>query len=196
MTMKFMKYREDFKCPSGAQSDFIEWGDYAEDIELKFSQLKPFAEHCSKGNLSFDITHPSSLRRLTQGDTWDGTFSAGDPVLWTDGNPGPITIRFDKPIRGAGANIDIRNGNSFRVTIKAYKGNNPVALASNGSRDDGKHNNAGDGKAVFAGFLEDDLTKKLGIDAIEFYIELLDSNPDPAIDTRSFAINKLALVLE
>lgn len=195
MTMRLIKTRQEIECLNGAQFDFIEWKEYAEDVELRFSQLNPFTEHSAKGHLNFDIPHPASLRRLIQGDSWDGTFRRGDSVLWTDGNPGPITIRFNKPIRGAGANIDIRNGNSFKATIKVYRGNHPVAM-TNDSRKDGEHDNAGDGKAVFVGFLEDDSSLTLGIDTIEFHIELLDSNPDPRIDTRSFAINKLALVLE
>lgn len=196
MALKLIKNRKDLLAQANLQRDSIDWKHYDSDIELIFSDRAQFSEKCVGGWLNFSISKPASMRCLMQNNGWDGSFAAGDCVLWTNENAGPITFRFDKPIRGAGVNIDIRNGKLFKAIIRAYRGNEEIEIKPSGWRDDGIHNNNGDGKAIFIGFLEKDLNKKLGIDTLEFDIQLLDRDPGDNADTKSFAINKLDLVLE
>lgn len=191
MAMQFLTNRDNMVPPNGVEVDFIDWERFPDRV--KFNRNSAFLKTCNLGHLNFDILSPQNWERRTQGDTWDGAFdsAAGESVLCT--SSAPITILFDKAIRGAGANIDIKKGVLFRATIKAFQGNNQISIPTGGSRGDGKSNHDGLGTAIFVGFLENDPTHRLGIDAIEFHIALLDQNA--SLNT-GFAINLLELVLE
>lgn len=194
MAMNFISNRALMVPPFGAGVDFIGWTLFPEDVPLDFNHTNAFPNPCNLGALNFDILAPVFPSRVTQGASWVGAFdnSIPDLALFTDFKPGPIIIRFNKPIRGAGANIDINEVGRFKATIKAFNGNLEVPIQSNGTRQ-GRSEKVGNGSAIFIGFLEDDMTVALGIDAIQFHIELLDQ-PTP-ID-KSFAISKLDLILE
>lgn len=195
MTMKFIKNRNEMTSPTGTLADSISWDQFPDGLII---DLTKFPKSSDSKHLQFTILSPNNPERRTQDesqkDKWDGAFdsAAKECVLYTK-KAGPITIRFDKGIRGAGANIDINKGVLFEATIKAFQGGNEIMLPVGGMRSDGKSDHAGLGTAIFVGFLEDDPNTKLGIDTVEFHIKLLD--PKPSVDT-SFAINSLALVLE
>ncbi len=200
MTMRFIKNRYDLLPPNGALSDTISWDQFQDKIMIDMSK---FPKPSDFGHLQFSILSPNNLQRRTQDghhhkNSWDGAFdgAACECVLYKFASTDkPISIRFDKAIRGAGANIDINIGVLFEATIRAFQGSTEIMILENGTRSDGKKNQDGLGTAIFIGFLEDDMSQFPNIDRIEFNIKILDPVPDSDKDMR-FAINKLALVLE
>ena len=200
MTMKLIKNRCDLAPPDGAFGDAVSWDQFPDKIMIDLSK---FPKPSDSSYLQFSILSPNNLQRRTQDEphhknSWDGAFDGAIPecVLYKFASTDkPISIRFDKAIRGVGANVDINMGSLFEAAIKAFRGNTEVMLPEGGVRSDGKKNQNGLGTAIFIGFLEDDMNQLPGIDRIEFNIKILDPVPESEKDMR-FAINKLVLVLE
>lgn len=78
----------------------------------------------SLGGLDVNVSIPSeSFVRIDQTPVFPGAFDVGDALLFTGlGNPGPLTIRFDTPVFGAGTQIqsDPREIFDYTATIEAF----------------------------------------------------------------------------
>jgi hypothetical protein len=98
-------------------------------------------------NLTISEQAGFDFLRVTQGPfaSWDGNFTAGDPVLYT-ANGGPIDFIFSSPIAGFGDQIQSATFGAFTARIEAFNAANVslgVFTVTGNSTD---HN---DGSAVF-----------------------------------------------
>lgn len=194
MIMQFIKLRNRMTPPAGKKIDAISWDQFSEKTII---DLDNFPKPSDKGLCNFSILSPNNPERRTQNSphgagSWNGAFNGTmqEKVLYTC-SAGPITILFDKPIRGAGANIDINQGVKFQATIMAFDGGSPVTIPGGGVRKDGQSNHDGQDTAIFIGFLDDDPLQPLSIRRIAFDIKLLDTDPS---DDTSFAINQIIFI--
>lgn len=194
MAMQFIKMRSKMIPPTGKEMDTISWDQFSEKTII---DLDTFPKPSDNGLCNFSILSPNNPERRTQNTpqgngSWNGTFNGitQEKVLYTC-SAGPITILFDKPVRGAGANIDINHGVKFQATIMAFDGANPVVIPGGGSRKDGQSNHDGQGNAIFIGFLDDDPLQQSSVKRIAFDIKLLDEEPS---DDTSFAINQIIFI--
>lgn len=88
-------------------------------------------------------------------------FASGDFILFTGfipgpppavGNPGPLTITFDTPVRGAGAQIAVDDTTRFRASISAFDQTNTLLGIFEA---DGTSSLALDNSALFLGVRND-----------------------------------------
>ncbi len=93
-------------------------------------------------------SNPANFTRRDQGNGWGGNFSAGDALLWTTDNNGPMTIMFSGNVSAAGANYMADYYGNFvgRISALDFSGNVLAFFDFNGTS-----NGVGDGSAVFAG---------------------------------------------
>ena len=195
MAMRFIKQRAQFVAPAGSASDSVDWAKYPEGVPFNFGGNATFHDVSAGGNIGFDIRHPVHLMRCTQdnGASWFGNFAMGDALLYTDFLPGPLAFYFDTPLRGAGAQIQVKDPVAkFSATIRAFAGNQQLVLPNNGTRNDGTFDNDGSDTAIFLGVLEDDPAVAARITHIEFHIRVLDAGYR---GDASFAINRLDLIV-
>ena len=112
-------------------------------------------------------------QRIDEGNRWDGNFTIGDELLWTNSpGQGPLTFDFATPISGIGAQIEADFFGAFTAQICDQNGNC--------FQEDGNGQPTEDGSAIFIGLANDP-----GITSIT--ISLLNAQGDPA----DFAINQL-----
>lgn len=116
--------------------------------------------------------------RVDQGNGWNGNFSPGDALLWTNSpGQGPLTFTFNQPLSGLGANIQDDFFGSFTALLQVFDahGNLIGSFSENGTS-----NSNGDGSAIFIGIANDP-----GIMSAVFSIA------DCSCDPNDFAINQL-----
>ncbi len=100
------------------------------------------------GGLTLSTTGPGSVQVLNQGSGWSGGFLGGEPVLYSSGSPGALSLLFNADIFGLGANLQSNFFGSFTGTVKAYSAANALL----GSYDvNGVSNSNGDGSQPFLG---------------------------------------------
>lgn len=130
-----------------------------------------------------------TLLRRDQGNGWNGNFANGTPIIWTNGVGPDITVSFDAPVMGVGAQIQADFFGSFTAEIMGIGG---VVLGS--FTENGNSNSNGDGSAIFIGLLSDSanitsivFTNTAGSSPNDFAIGTLDLNrgmpgevPEPA----------------
>lgn len=114
-------------------------------------------------------------------------FASGDFVLFTGfrpdtpfpsiGNPGPLTITFDTPVRGAGAQIAVDDTPLFKAFISAFDETNTLLGTFEA---DGTASENLDNSALFLGILSD----TANISRLVF---------STSESERAFAINKLSI---
>ena len=139
----------------GAQpgTDFIAWDTvFVPDVPITFG-TQQFLSGTTNGGLTFKLIHPADLIVLTQSsaaDQWNGDFVAGDMVLFTDTEPGPIVLLFDQPVRGLGVNVqaNVLRNKSYAVRMKVF-----VTGGSKPFVGQGTTQNLGTGLAPFLGAL-------------------------------------------
>lgn len=91
-----------------------------------------------------------SFERLDQDAGWGGNFGAGEALLFTAFNQGPLQILFDGPVSGFGAQIQQNVFGAFTATIEAFdSGNNSLGVFNLL----GDSNGNGDDSAIFIGIL-------------------------------------------
>jgi hypothetical protein len=182
------------------RTHFFDWKDLRPIVDI-VDGTNLVAADPGTGRVGFSIIFPRRCRRLIQGPRtkWSGNFNEGDGVLYTDGSSGPISILFDSPIRGIGAQIQERfgigkqGGAGFLGRIKAFDDNHselvppPLDSSSTPGELHGISNSDDNGSAIFLGLL----ASSADIWSVDFSTDWLDQN-DSAGD---FAINTLSLIV-
>jgi hypothetical protein len=98
--------------PAGATIDFTSFADGA-------SVPNPFSLPYPGGNATFSMPG-GTFTKLTQGVGWAGNFAAGDALLWTNHNPGPLDIVFSSGIGAFATQIQSNFFGTGQALISAY----------------------------------------------------------------------------
>ncbi len=131
-------------------NDFIDWGQLGVDGDTVSSPAAVTSNHGNTGSASTE--DPDGFARLDEGGGWDGNFTIGDKLLTSfETSLFPLTITFDTPIFGAGANIQQDTQGAFTAQIQAFNG----ATLLETFTEDGTSNANEDGSAIFIGLLDD-----------------------------------------
>lgn len=164
--------------PGLAPNDSIDW------VQLgpAFTPVPNGSTALSLGGITATLTGPADPmeRRDQSFGGWAGNFAPGDALLWTNDADGPLTIEFDVPVFGAGAQIQRDAYGDFQALIEAYDGGGGLLgsfLAL------GTSNGDGDNSAIFLGVLSD-------VANIKKIVYDVDGG------TQDFAINLLSLKTE
>ena len=193
MALLFITDQANFTPPSGARADFIDWTRFPEREPLDFNGQPELKGKTDVGQLGFGLFIKNRhLARRTQdgGPSWDGSFSPGEALLFTDFTPGPLHIFFDAPIRGACVQLNVKDPvEHFRMGISAFSGDARLNIPKSGTRTDGVTSNDGDGSAPCIGVLEDNASRPT-ITRIVISVTVVDQSYK---GDSSFAINKLKL---
>jgi hypothetical protein len=183
---------DEFKNKS---NDQIDWKKMGKDMEI-VEVLENTNKGKSDQGLGFKILIPlrSAFRTQRTQGSWPGNFKPGGKgmrLLFTDGHGGPITIAFDKPVKGVGAQIQEHygidtppaNGAPFTAVIRAFKKGKPIEgpFTAHGWSDNGLH------QAVFVGVYDE---QAANIDSIQF-----DTIPIDSHDMGDFAIGRVYLIV-
>jgi hypothetical protein len=136
-----------------APDDFVSWGNFGSSFTLVPSGSQ------TPSNLGNPVTVslPSGdFSRRDQGNGWAGNFAPGVQLLWTLGNPGPLSLTFGTPVFGAGAQIQLNippdGVRSFTAFVEGFdSSNNSLGSVSL----PGLSNNLGNDSAIFIGALSD-----------------------------------------
>ena len=83
----------------------------------------PWIAQSTPGEMIVTVTDARGyLERRDQyaGYGWSGNFPANDKLLWTGGENGPMTIRFARPVKAAGAQIQADWNGPFTAHIQAF----------------------------------------------------------------------------
>jgi hypothetical protein len=160
------------------RNDVIDWADLG---PAGTTVSNPFTIS-SVGGMVTDVSKPApqgafQVYYQTTGG-WLGNFAAGDAVLWSQGDAGPIALEFAAPVEGAGAQLQMDSFGAFTGVVTAYdSGGNPLGEFS---LDGEVIGDTGDGSAIFLGVRSD----SADIARVEFWLE----------DGSSFGINDVDLV--
>jgi hypothetical protein len=195
VALLFITNPADFTPPAGTRADFVDWKRYRDRVPFDFKGQPEFKDLTDVTRLGFGlfIKNGHLTRRTQDGSpSWDGSFAAGDALLFTDSTPGPLHISFEGPIRGASMQLNIKDRVShFRMGISAFAGTRKLPVPKSGTRTDGVSSDAGDGSAAWLGVLEDNPNRP-ALTRIVLSVTVLDAG---YAGDSSFAINKLNLVV-
>lgn len=159
-------------------NDFYDWG----DLGANFATIVDPANILSDDGLQATVENPSGqFQRLNQNSGWSGNFANGDALLWTQNTVGPMSITFNTPVFGAGAQIQRNNFGGFTATISFYDSSNILLSSFNLT---GNSSSAGDNSAIFLGGLD---TTTASIKRIEYSVDNVHQD---------FAINRLDIVTD
>jgi hypothetical protein len=140
----------------------------------------------ANGGLDITVSMPTGqfFERHDQGSTWLGNFAPGDALIFTFASTGPISLLFDTPIFGVGAQIQTPALGPFTGFITAFDTNNATlgSFSLNGSSTTTVQG-GGDNSAIFLGLRD----TTASISRIEF-----GANQEGA--PSNFAINRLDIV--
>lgn len=130
-------------------SDSIDWDGVGPTGTVR-DRLFSIATSVNRWQVGVTKASKGSFERRDQGNGWEGNFTRGDALLWTQGAVGPISLTFAVPIEGIGMQIqkaDLSNP-LFYASIEAFDSSN----SSLGRFDrQGRSTGAGDGSALFLG---------------------------------------------
>jgi hypothetical protein len=139
-----------------AGTDNLNWGNLGATGTTVSS---PFVINSTNASLPVTVSQPGgSFERRDQGNGWNGNFSPGDKLLWTEnfntGGGGPITVNFGAtPLDAFGSNIMADFFGAFTAQLDLFdSGGNPLGSVSEAGNSTG----AGDGSAIFIGVRSDD----------------------------------------
>lgn len=165
-------------------TDFVDWG----VLGSPFTTVSNPFSITSFGGLNLEVSQPfGSFERRNQSDPffgnfettgWGGNFTPGDRLIWTQNNPGPLTIDFNSPVLGAGAQIQRNVFGNFLGTIEAFDSG---GISLGGFSLQGLSNDNGDNSAIFIGLL----SNTANIDKLVFSVDS---------GSQDFAINQLDIV--
>ncbi len=68
------------------------------------------------------INAPGDMERLNQDTSWGGTFASGEPLLFTNGFSGPVTLNLAKSAFAIGMDIERNYIDSYHVHVEAWDG--------------------------------------------------------------------------
>jgi hypothetical protein len=157
-------------------NDFYDWGTLGPPFTVV---ADPFNIASNSGGVIATVNNPSgAIERRNQNTGWSGNFAPGDELLWTQDSPGPLSIGFNVPVFGVGAQIQRDTFGAFTATIRVFDPLNILIATFNLA---GMSNSNGDNSAIFLGVL--DTSPSIG--RIEY---LVDNG------TEDFAINQLDIV--
>jgi hypothetical protein len=172
-------------------NDFIDWVQFGDDWTVISPELQNNQGPSNQGLVTFTITHPLQLVKLTQGkrDNWRGNFQTGDSVIYTDHLPGPISIAFDPPIQGLRTQVQIneipeRGGDPipFRATMSIFDSKERKLKTTSAK---GLSDSSSDGSAVAIELFADaPVIKRVEINA---------KGTAPGPHDNDFAINRIDL---
>ncbi len=163
-----------------AGNDFIDWGLFG---PTSTTVTDPSNINSNNGVITATVSMPSGndFLRVDQGSGWGGNFAAGDRLLWTNIDNGPMVISFDKPVSAAGAQIQADFYGAFTATINVYDASNNLIGTFNFN---GNSNGNADNSAIFLGAADTSPTIK----RIEYSVV---SSATPNDD---FAVNQLDII--
>jgi PEP-CTERM motif-containing protein len=172
---------------SGIAADgLIDWGVKGADGSIVAQPFTIAVPGVPGLNVTVSEAPGASFKRVDQYDqssgecfSWIGNFGPCEKLLFTGGSPGsngPITLDFDSPVRGVGAQIQGSTIGLFTASIEAFDSlNNSLGsftLAGNSTGD-------GDDSAIFIGIL----STAVDIDKVVFGVPISIGDP------QTFAIN-------
>ena len=193
MAITFVTNPNAVLSPADPTADAIGWDRFPDRLPLDFKGGPTFRGQTESSARNYEIAIKGShLARRTQdgGPSWVGSFTASEALLFTDFSPGPLQFLFARPIRGAGAQINIKDPvEHVTFGISAFAGNARIDIP-NGGAIAGSVSNSGDGSASFLGVLN--APGVAPITRIVFFLTVLDHGYR---GDASFAINKLRLAL-
>jgi hypothetical protein len=161
-----------------AGDEFIDWGVLGSPGG---AVSNPFAIASNAGLVNATVSMPTgTFTTRQQTADWFGNFAPGDGLLWTANETGPLTIAFDTPVMGAGAQIqpDLFGAFTAQITVFDTAGNTLAVFDVAGDS-----HGAADNSAIFLG-VRDSIAS---IGRIAYALEAF-GEPD------EFAINRLDLV--
>ena len=158
--------------PVGAVIDFTSFADYS-------TIPNPFALPYPGGAATFSIPN-GNFEKRSQGSGWAGNFAPGDALLWTQYNPGPLTIQFSGGIAQFATQIQSNHYGTGTASIWAYDASSTL-LGTFGVPSTANSN--GDNSAALLGIALDP-----GDNPIDRIV--LDISGFPGTD---FAINRISL---
>ena len=129
--------------------DFISWAQLGPTLT---NVTSPATVVSNSTSITATVTNETdNFQRRNQGSGWNGNFSPGDALLWTNNTPGPMDIFFATPVAGAGAQLQADIFGSFTATINVF--NTSFNLVQSYTVP-GVSSSAGDGSAIFLGVLD------------------------------------------
>ncbi len=129
-------------------SDFVDWG----QLGAPYTDPSNPSTVTSNGGKTLTVsqTYPGAFERRDEGNGWNGNFSPGDHLLWTNnaGSSAPNTLSISSGFTAGGAQIQADYYGSFTARITAYDamGNTLASFTENGTS-----NGNNDGSAIFIG---------------------------------------------
>ena len=143
-----------------APNDFIDWG----QLGGSFTSLSnAFDVQDTLGN-TVNVSSGGNMYRLDEGNGWNGNFAYGERLLWTDQNGPDITLNFNAPVFGVGAQIQADFFGSFQAEII---GSNGAVLGS--FQENGYSDSNGDGSAIFIGLKSTTSIAQIRFDLTDAY---------------------------
>ena len=110
-----------------ASGDVLDWDGLGVPGTITASNSFALA---TTGGIAVSVSKPSSggFMRMEQQPRllnpppgmWRGNFAQGDPILYTNDAPGPVTIDFGIDVLGAGLQIQASNLGAFTATVQAF----------------------------------------------------------------------------
>lgn len=156
-------------------NDSVDWGVLGPSFTVV---PNPFMITSTGGTRTLTVSKPTApFERRDQNNGWCGNFAPGDRAIWTRNVPGAMTIDFNSPVMGAGAQIQRDTFGGFTGTISAFSG--PTLLGTFNVA--GLSNCLNNNSAIFIGVLSD-----------SFDITRIVYSTDGG--TQDFAINRLDIV--
>ena len=190
MPTAFINSRTRFPSDADPNADVISWDRFPDRQPVDFGGRQKVQDVTDRLGNPFEIAIRNGHlagRRQDGGPSWAGSFAAGEALLFTDFSPGPLEFGFGRPIRGAGAQINVKDPvEHVSVGIAAFDGNNTHV---GGGTSLAFFSNNGDGSAPFLGVLDPPAGTRR-IMRITFFITVLDQGYR---GDSSFAINTLRL---
>jgi PEP-CTERM motif len=158
-------------------NDFYDWG----DLGAVFTTIVDPSTILSDDGLQATVENPSGLfERRNEGLGWGSNFANGDALLWTRNTVGPMSITFNTPVFGAGAQIQRDARGSFTATIRFYDSSDILLSSFNLT---GNNTGARDNSAIFLGGLD----TTASIKRIEYSVDNVSAD---------FAINRLDILTD
>lgn len=161
-------------------NDYIDWGGKLGDEN--YLPIPAPIVTTSSGGLGLTVSHlGDNFYRLDEGSYWHGNFAFGDHLLYTGWwwdfySHGPMSIAFDVPVMGAGAQIQDSFPGTFKAVIGAYDSSDNLL----GQFECWGYSGTDDNSAIFLGVLSD----TANIARIEYATST----------SNDFAINRLDIV--
>ena len=132
-----------------AANDSIDWGQLGPDSTVLLSSIAVTSSSGLGARVTTD--DPTGLVRVDEGASWTGNFTIGDHLINNNQfSFSPLSIDFESPISGAGAQIQLDAAGPFTATIEAFSGT--MVLGS--FTEDGLATSLEDGAAIFIGVLD------------------------------------------